>query len=225
MIKLGNDTISEESPVYIIAEIGVNHNGSFELAQQLIKQAVAAGANAVKFQTFNPDEMVSEGAKLAPYQKQGSYEKQKDLLRNLALHPGQLEALKKDCDRKNITFLSTPFDFESARFLNKLGVPAFKVGSGDLTNIPLLLEIAKFQKPILLSTGMSELTEIETTLCSLDFPSDLALLHCTSSYPAPFTDLHLRVIDTLKAAFPLFGRLIRRFFGNRNPSCCNGAWI
>ncbi|EGK12910.1 N-acetylneuraminate synthase [Kroppenstedtia eburnea] len=202
MVKIGNYIISERSPVYIIAEIGVNHNGSVELAKKLIDRAVAAGANAVKFQTFDPDEMVSEDADLAPYQKRCSNKKQKEMLKHLALTPGQLEILKKDCDHKGITWLSTPFDIKSARFLNKLKVPAFKVGSGDLTNIPLLLEIAKFGKPILLSTGMAELTDIETALNYLNHPSDLVLLHCTSAYPAPFADLHLRVIDTLKAAFP-----------------------
>lgn len=200
-IKIGDRTISKENEMYVIAEIGVNHNGSVETAKKLIELAKDANADAVKFQMFHTEEMVSDFADLADYQKNQKNKNQKEMLKKLELTEQQFKELKAYSEQLGITFLSTPFDIRSAEILNQMDVKAFKVGSGDLTNLPLLHQIASYKKPIILSTGMSTLSEIETTLNFLPENSEVALLQCTSAYPAPFEDLNLKVIDTLEYSF------------------------
>ncbi|RLQ97143.1 N-acetylneuraminate synthase [Falsibacillus albus] len=204
MFKIGNRLISKESPVYVIAEIGVNHNGSVEMAEKLIKAAHSAGADAVKFQTFKSNKLVSKHAKKASYQLRdpspGS--SQHAMLTKLELDDDQFIRLKKHCDSHGIEFLSTPFDSDSADFLYKTGVKAFKIGSGDLTNIPLLKEISTYGIPIILSTGMANLAEIEDAVLAIE-NSPIALLHCTSAYPAPMDELNLLAIPALQSAFHL----------------------
>ncbi|MEX2105246.1 MAG: N-acetylneuraminate synthase family protein, partial [Bacilli bacterium] len=200
-IIIGNKQISELSPVYIIAEIGVNHNGSIDQAKRLIDAAILTGADAVKFQMFRTESLVSEEAPLASYQKTSGINNQKEMLERLELSRDEFVILKKYCDDANITFLSTPFDESSAYELNELNVPAFKIGSGDLTNFPLLTQVNRFNKPIILSTGMSTIQEIKAALRVIDTNPHVVLMHCTSAYPAHFQDLHLNVIRTFKLMF------------------------
>ncbi|MDW7650512.1 MAG: N-acetylneuraminate synthase family protein [Bacillota bacterium] len=186
MLTLHEKIISDNHPVFIIAEAGVNHNGSVNNAIQLVDAALNAGADAIKFQLFNT-------AKLNV--------KNNSLLKSLEFSKEKMAAIKQYCDQSGILFLCTPFDEESASTLQRLNVEAFKIGSGDLTNLPLLNCVASFRKPIILSTGMSGLHDIETALTFLPGTVKVALLHCTSAYPAPFAELNLNVIHTLKAAF------------------------
>ncbi len=191
--------------IYIIAEAGVNHNGRFELAKQLIDAAVAAGADAVKFQTFIPEKVVSVFAEKAAYQKAstGAQESQLDMVRKLWLSYDSFRALAAYCREKGIQFLSTPFDLPSLDFLLSLEMPLIKIPSGEITNLPLLLAAARAKKPVILSTGMSDLDEIafaRDTLLQNGCPS-VSLLHCNTEYPTPFEDANLRAMDTLRARF------------------------
>jgi N,N'-diacetyllegionaminate synthase len=187
---------------YIIAEIGVNHNGDINLALKMIDAAYEAGADAVKFQSFKSDKLVSKFAEKAKYQQDhtGTNETQLEMLKKLELSPEDHLIIKEYCTKKNIDFLSTPFDEETAIFLKEIGIHAYKVGSGDLTNIPFLRKIDEFGLPIILSTGMSNLGEIEEALEVIN-KSSIALLHCTSSYPAPVEDINLRAMVTIQKAF------------------------
>jgi N,N'-diacetyllegionaminate synthase len=202
LINIGKKTIDHDSPVYIIAEVGVNHNGSIELAKRLIDAAAEAGADAVKFQTFKSEKLVSKSALKADYQVKNTQnnESQLEMLKKLELSFDDFRLLKAYCEEKNIEFMSTPFDDESAKFLHEIGVHAFKIGSGDLTNIPFLRSIGKYDTPVLLSTGMGTLGEIEEALEVLS-SNQVAVLHCTSNYPAPYEDVNLKVIETFKVAF------------------------
>ncbi|AMV71854.1 N-acetylneuraminate synthase [Desulfuromonas carbonis] len=217
---------------YIIAEAGVNHNGSLEMAKKLVEVAADAGADAVKFQTFKANKLVSSLAPKAEYQTRttGSDESQFEMIRKLELDDHAHEALIAHCKICNIEFLSTPFDLESVDLLaGRFDLPCIKIPSGEITNAPLLLKIARTGKPVILSTGMSTLGEVEDALGVLAFgflsksgPSIAAfraaycsaqgqallldkvtLLHCTTEYPAPLEDVNLQVMDTLKSAFGL----------------------
>ncbi len=207
--KINNVEIGEDNPVYIIAEAGVNHNGDIELAKKLVDIAKDAGANAVKFQTFIPEKIASKYAKLAKYQSENldkDQESQVEMLKQLALSQDEFIELKKYAEKKHIEFLSTPFDEESAQFLNDvLNVSAFKIGSGDITNIFLLEKVASFKKPIILSTGMSYLQDVEIALKTLieNNCKDAAILHCVSVYPAKIETTNMLAITTLKTAFRL----------------------
>ncbi|MBN1902432.1 N-acetylneuraminate synthase [Candidatus Sumerlaeota bacterium] len=196
----------EKGKTFIIAEAGVNHNGNPELARKMIDVARECGADAVKFQTFKAEKLASASAPKVQYQKQKSdaWENQLDMLKRLELSFDDFRNLKKYCDDKKIMFLSTPFDFESVDFLTEL-VSIFKIPSGEITNHPFLEYIAQKQKSIILSTGMSTLGEVEEAVDSIRryFDGSLALLHCTSNYPAAFDDINLRSMLTLKQAFGL----------------------
>jgi len=187
---------------FIIAEIGVNHNGSLRLAKKLVEAAAAAGADAVKFQTFKAEELATKNAPSASYQRAGS---QYEMLKALELSEPQLRELFKYCKRKKVGFLSTPFDLKSAEFLARLGVRAFKVSSGDLTNLPLLRALARYSKPLILSTGMATLAEVKAAVAAIRSAGNqkITLLHCVSSYPARSEEVNLRAMDTLKQAFSL----------------------
>ncbi len=194
---------------FIIAEAGVNHNGSIELAKKLIDVAVEAGADAVKFQTFKAEKVISKFAQKAEYQKKttDSQESQLEMVKKLELSFENFVELKKYCDERNIIFLSTPFDIESARFLYELGLEIFKIPSGEITNYLLLREIGSFNKKIILSTGMADLGEIEDAIdllvASGTIRENITLLHCTTEYPAPIEEVNLKAILTLKEAFKL----------------------
>ena len=193
--------------VFIIAEAGVNHNGSLELAKKLIDVAVEAGADAVKFQTFKAENLVSKSAKKAKYQIEntGSDESQYEMLKKLELKFDEFEELKKYCDKKGIMFLSTPFDFESIEFLDKLGLEIFKIPSGEITNYPYLKEIGKLKKRVILSTGMANLCEIEEALSVLEKfgtnRENIIVLHANTEYPTPIEDVNLRAMLSIKEAF------------------------
>lgn len=193
--------------VFIIAEAGVNHNGDIGLAKQLIDAAAESGANAVKFQTFISEKIVSRSAGKANYQKEttDSDESQIDMLRRLELRFQDFRELKRYCEQKGIMFLSTAFDICSADFLYDLGLPLFKIPSGEITNYPLLKAIGQFKKRVIMSTGMSELKDIEAAINVLkeQGTSDIILLHCNTQYPTPFSDVNLRAMNELKKHFGL----------------------
>jgi N-acetylneuraminate synthase len=204
-IHLQNWEIGPERPCFIIAEAGVNHNGRMDLAKALIDSAVQAGADAVKFQTFKTEKLVTIQAPQANYQIQstGLVESQFEMIKRLELSYAQFQELYEYCQQQKILFLSSPFDEESADFLESLGVVAFKIGSGEITNFPLLTHVAQKNKPVLLSTGMSYLGEVEAAVRTIyDTGNDkLALFHCTSDYPAVPSDVNLRAMHTLSGAF------------------------
>ena len=185
---------------FVIAEIGVNHNGSLDLAYKLIDIAVDAGANAVKFQTFNSENLCSKKTNLAKYQKKTNATSQNELLKNLELSYDDFKLIYNYCIDKNIEFISTPFDINAVEFLDKLGVNTYKVGSGDLTNFLLLKKIAKTGKKLILSTGMSSQQEVENSVRFLknNGSNEIIILHCVSSYPTSNEDLNLNCIKTIQ---------------------------
>lgn len=190
--------------VYIIAEAGVNHNGSFELACKLVDAAKAAGADCIKFQTFKSHNLVSHTAQKAEYQKDATGEgSQIDMLKKLELSHGEFLMLKEYCEKQGICFLSTPFDFESIEFLKSIDMPFWKIPSGEITNYPYLVALAKTEKPIVMSTGMCELEEIEAAIHVLKDhgTKDIRLLQCNTEYPTPFEDVNLRAMQTMKEYF------------------------
>ena len=190
--------------VYIIAEAGVNHNGDINLAYQLVDAAKAAGVDCIKFQTFKSENLVSHTAQKAEYQKAATGDSsQQDMLKQLELSFGEFVSLKEYCDRKGICFLSTPFDFESIEFLNSIEMPFWKIPSGEVTNYPYLVALAKTGKPVVMSTGMCEMQEIGDAIAVLreNGTSDIKLLHCNTEYPTPYEDVNLRAMKTLRDAF------------------------
>ena len=192
--------------VYIIAEAGVNHNGSFDLACKLVDAAKTARVDCVKFQTFKSINLVSNNAQKAEYQKSATGEgSQIDMLKKLELSYNEFLALKKYCDQVGICFLSTPFDFESIDFLNSIDMPFWKIPSGEVTNYPYLVALAKTGKPIVMSTGMCEMAEIELAIKVLrdNGTTDIRLLHCNTEYPTPYEDVNLRAIQTMRDKFNL----------------------
>lgn len=193
--------------VFVIAEAGVNHNGDLNLAFKLIDAAKRAGADVVKFQSFKADKLVSTLIPKAGYQKQTTKknETQYAMIKKLELTLEDHRALIKECKRKNIQFLSTPFDEESADLLEKLGVKIFKIPSGEITNIPFLEFLARKRKSLILSTGMANLLEVKEAVQSIFRSGNkkLTLLHCVTEYPAPFGQLNLKAIQTLSKEFNL----------------------
>ena len=205
MIEITGRKIAPTHPCFIIAEAGVNHNGDFELARQLIDVAVEAGADAVKFQTFQAERVVSAEAPKAAYQLETTddAESQLEMIRKLELSPDDHVELQAYCQESGILFISTPFDQESVDLLDTLDVPAFKVGSGEITNWSLLEHIAGKGKPIILSTGMSYLSEVDEAVRVIEDAGNdqLVLLHCVSNYPADPSDVNLRAMETMAKAF------------------------
>jgi N,N'-diacetyllegionaminate synthase len=204
---IGKRSIGIGQPCWVIAEAGVNHNGDITIAHKLIDAAYQSGADAVKFQTYRADKLVSPSADKAGYQKdrEAPEETQLEMLKRLALTDQDFIELKSHCDSLGIEFLSSPFDEESVEFLASLGIKAFKVPSGEITNLPLLRLISSKRTPVILSTGMSWLGEIEAALQAVrsEYPCQVAILHCVSSYPAPIEDTNLRAMQTLSRAFGL----------------------
>lgn len=190
--------------VFIIAEAGVNHNGSLDLAKKLVDKALEAGVDCIKFQTFKSENLVSMSAQMAEYQKEnlGKDESQYKMLKELEISFEEFKELKKYCEEKNIMFLSTPFDLESCDFLNDLDMKIFKIPSGEITNLPYLRKINSFGKKVILSTGMANLNEIQDALNVLK-DCEVSLLHCTTEYPCPYDNVNLNAIDTLRKEFNL----------------------
>jgi len=204
-IHLEKKQIGDGEPCFIIAEAGVNHNGDTNLAKQLIDVAVESGADAVKFQTFHADNVVTCTAEKVDYQKNTtpSHESQYDMIKKLELSDDVFLELSDYARNREIIFLSTPFDLESVDLLNQIDLPAFKIPSGEITNFPLLKKIAEKKKVIILSTGMATLGEVDDAFhylkkCGSD---EIILLHCTTSYPASINSVNLRAMETLRCAF------------------------
>ena len=187
--------------VFVIAEAGVNHNGDLKIAKQLVDAAVWAGADAVKFQTFRAESVVSKFAEKAEYQKKTMNDEQKqiDLLKKLELSEEKHKYLMEYCKKKEILFLSTPFDLESIDFLVKIGIELLKIPSGEITNLPYLRRVASTGKKVIMSTGMSDLNEVQSAVSVLrQYGSeDISLLHCNTEYPTPVEDVNLRAMVTL----------------------------
>lgn len=190
--------------VLIIAEAGVNHNGDIDLAKKLIDAAKESGADIVKFQTANLDSLVSGDAPMAEYQKRnaGGNGTQREMLKNLLLPYDAFKELSLYCNEKEIEFLSTPFDIDSIYFLDNL-VKIWKIPSGEITNLPYLQEIAKTNKKVIMSTGMSTMEEVDAAVNVLyqHGTKELILLHCTTDYPADFRDVNLKAMHSLKERF------------------------
>lgn len=203
--KIAKYAVGLNHPCLIIAEAGVNHNGSLDTAREMVQVAARAGADVIKFQTFKAEKLATFHAPKAAYQatSTGENESQLQMLRTLELSEADFQKLFDECRENNILFLSTPFDEDSADFLFSLGMEAFKVSSGEVTNLPFLAHIARKGKPLILSTGMSYLAEVDAAVRTIRAAGnhDLALLHCTSSYPADPADVNLRAMDTLERAF------------------------
>ncbi len=192
--------------VYIIAEAGVNHNGSFALACKLVDAAKEAGADCIKFQTFKAKNLVSRTAKKAEYQKKTTGDSsQQGMLKKLELSFNEFLQLKKYCEQVGICFLSTPFDFDSIDFLNSINMPFWKLPSGEVTNLPYLLALAKTGKPVVMSTGMCNMEEIQEAIRVLktNGTKDIKLLHCNTEYPTPFEDVNLKAMQTIRDKFQL----------------------
>jgi N-acetylneuraminate synthase len=200
-------TFLPEPHVFVIVEAGVNHNGDLDLARQLVDAAAAAGADAVKFQSFRAETLASRSAPKADYQiaTTGGGESQFAMLKRLELSDEAHRALIAHCAARNILFLSTPFDEERADFLESLGMPAFKIPSGEITNLPFLAHVAAKKKPVLLSTGMSDLAEVGIAVEAVRRAGgeEIALLHCLTNYPADPAEANLRAMRTMAEAFAL----------------------
>lgn len=193
--------------VFIIAEAGVNHNGCIQTAKKLIDVAVKAGADAVKFQTFKAEALVSKNAQKADYQKKttSSDESQFDMIKKLELDLDTHNELIAYCSEQNIMFLSTPFDHDSIELLNSLGLEIFKIPSGEITNLPYLRDIGKLNKKVILSTGMADIGEIEDALDVLisagTKKTNITILHANTMYPTPMEDVNLKAMQTIGNTF------------------------
>ena len=197
----------KRSGVLIIAEAGVNHNGDIELAKQLIDAAAQAGADLVKFQTFQADRLVTTSARKADYQNQSTdaTETQHAMLRRLELDDAAHRVLIAHCEARGIEFFSTGFDTESIDLLCRLGQDHFKIPSGEITNLPYLRHIGRMGKNVILSTGMATLGDIEAAIAALEAAgtprAQITVLHCTTEYPTPMTEVNLRAMQSLQTAF------------------------
>jgi N-acetylneuraminate synthase len=198
-LHLGERLIGEGQPCFIIAEAGVNHNGSLQMAIKLVDVAVAAGADAVKFQKRELKELYPPELLADPNSAEWAFQYLLPILKQVELSDDEFRIIKTYCDERGIRFMCTPWDEASLSFLELLGVDIYKVASADLVNLPLLERIAQTDKPMILSTGMATLPEIEQTVAFLKaHGASFAMLHCVSTYPAPFDGLNLRFIETLK---------------------------
>ncbi len=204
-IKIGHKLIGNDHPCFIIAEAGINHNGSIDLAKRLIDKAKEAGASAIKFQTFNADEEVTKKTPKAKYQKDNtkSDESYYEMIKKLELNEDEHRTLMEYCNEKEIIFLSTPSEEKSAEMLNNLGVTAFKIGSNDIVTLPMLEKIAVYKKPIIISRGMATKEEIQEAIDTIKTKGneEIIILHCTSNYPSKLKDLNLLAMSTIKQEF------------------------
>jgi len=207
IIKIGNKKIGEGCPVFVIAEAGVNHNGRLDLALKLVDEAKKSGADAIKFQTFKAEQVVTTTGGMAVYQKKniGATKSQLEMLKELELSESFYKKIISRCEKEKIIFLSTPHGgFESVDFLQSLNALAFKFGSGDLTNLSVLQYAAKFKKPMILGTGMATMKEVEEAVNCIKKIGNkkIILLHCTTNYPCPLSEVNLRAMQTMMKKFP-----------------------
>lgn len=204
-ISIAGRKVGPGWPCFIIAEVGVSHNGDVRLARQMVKLAARVGADAVKFQSFKADRLASPSTPKAEYQMRTteSKESQLEMLRRLELSPGAHRELMNYCRQRDILFMSSPFDEESANFLAELPIEVFKIPSGEITNLPFLMHVARKGKPMIVSTGMSNLSEVEVAVRTIENVGnrDLVLLQCVSNYPADPAEANLRAMHTMAAAF------------------------
>lgn len=198
--------MNRDNKVLIIAEAGVNHNGDINIAYKMIDAARDAGVDVIKFQTANPELVISRYAQKAEYQKEatGNDESQLEMIKRLHFKFNEYFSILDYCKKAGITFLSSPFDIDSIHFLNDLQ-EIWKIPSGEITNLPYLLEIAKTGKSVIMSTGMCEMDEIETAIRVLreNGTKEIKLLHCNTEYPTPFDDVNLKAMQTMRDAFGL----------------------
>ena len=204
-VKIGDKLIGSGKKTFIVAEAGLNHNGSFDIAKKLIDDAKEIKCDAIKFQSFLPDSRVSKFVKSEKYAEKiiGTQESISELFYRLSLSFKTQKKIFKYAEKKKIMIFSTPFDFESADFLEKMGVAAFKIASADLVNIPLIKHVSKKLKPIIISTGMSKISEIDDAVEAVRSVGNknLILLHCNSSYPSTYSEVNLKFMDTLKKMY------------------------
>lgn len=204
-IEIGRFLVGPGNPCFVIAEAGVNHNGDLDLGRELVQAAAKAGASAVKFQSFSAERLVTAAAPKAAYQVQRTdpAESQQSMLKHLELGKREHQELMKECERNDILFLSSPFDELSADLLDELGVVAFKIPSGEITNLPYLRHIARKGRCMIVSTGMSHLDEVSTAVAAVRGVGEVPviLLHCVSMYPAPAAGTNILAMDTMRAAF------------------------
>jgi N-acetylneuraminate synthase/N,N'-diacetyllegionaminate synthase len=204
-IEIADRSVGRGHPCLIVAEAGVNHNGRVDLARRLIEAAAAAGADAVKFQTFRAERLAGPQAAKAAYQLRttDASESQFEMLRGLELPLEGYPELMAVCRQRGLLFMSSPFDEESADFLDDLDMPLFKIPSGELTNLPFLAHVARKGKPLIISTGMSTLEEVEAAFDTVvrEGNGQIILLHCTSGYPVDPEDANLRAMQTLAKTF------------------------
>lgn len=205
LLDIAGRKVGLGQPCFIIAEAGVNHNGSLELGCRLIDAAAAAGADAVKFQTFDAKRLVNAAAPQADYQRKatGGEESQLQMLQRLQLSADDHLHLMQHCRDRQILFMSTPFDRQSADFLDQLDVPVLKIPSGEMTNLPFLDHVARLGRPLIVSTGMCNLGEVEQAVRTIEAAGNppFVLLHCVSNYPADPADVNLRAMLTMQSAF------------------------
>lgn len=204
--QLGPFAVSHESPCLIIAEAGVNHNGNMDLAHKLIDEAKAAGANCVKFQSFIADKLATSAAPKTVYQikNTGVSGNQLSMLRELELSADQQMQLKRHCDESDILYLCTPYEEESVDLLDRMNVAGYKIGSTDTTNLPFLRHVARKGRPTILSSGMCTLGDVEMAIHTMrtnGLNNKVAMLQCVTEYPAPMSDVNLRVMHTFRQAF------------------------
>lgn len=205
-IQLDRYILGDAAPCFVIAEAGVNHNGDIEQAKQLIEVAAAAGVDAVKFQTFKATNLATAVAPMATYQQvnTGRDENQVEMLKRLELSLDALELLQRHARQHDILLLSSPFDEEAADLLEQLEMPAYKIPSGEVINLPFLEHVAEKGRPMIVSTGMANLSEVERaveTIEGVTNPPPLVLLHCVSNYPSAYEETNLNAMHTLKQAF------------------------
>ena len=204
-VELGRRRVGPGHPCFVIAEAGVNHNGDLDLARRLVQLAVEAGADAIKFQTFSAERLTTAAAPKAAYQaaRTDPDESQRDMLRRLELDAAAHRQLLADCSDSGILFLSSAFDEDSADLLDELDIAAFKVPSGELTNLPYLRHLASKGRCLIVSTGMSDIEEVETAMTAIRNVRDVpvVLLHCVSLYPSPAATVNLRAMDTMRQRF------------------------
>ena len=204
-VKIGNKIIGGKNKTFIVAEAGLNHNGSFNIAKKLIDNAKEINCDAIKFQSFLPDSRVSKFIKSEKYAEKiiGTQESISELFQRLSLNFKTQKKIFEYAKKKKIMIFSTPFDFESADFLDSLGVSAFKIASADLVNIPLIRHVSKKLKPIIISTGMSRISEIDDAVETVRSTGNknLVLLHCNSSYPSTYSEVNLRFMDTMRKMY------------------------
>jgi len=202
VIRLGKRRVGDGCPAFIIAEAGINHEGDLDTALRMVDTAAALGADAVKFQVFTPEEVVSPEAVVPAGGPGRASRRLVNVLRDMELRETDIRSIKSHCDERGIAFLATPFDISHVRLLSELDVVAIKVGSGDVTNLPMIEAIARTRRPVVLSTGMSTIGEIDAPTALLRarrIPH--ALLHCVSSYPAGFEGLRLRAMASLRRRY------------------------